>query len=1151
MTNWNLGLDLGTNSLGYAAVEYADGSPERILFAGSIIHTGGQDRQESYKSKAGKARRSRNRYQQLRKNRKDMDRILRDNGFPSGEYVVEDAVDKLVVHDPFDVRAALADGHITDDETRELAVSCAVRHMQQRRGQRNSWVSEAFVKDEATQGYSEMYQALRQRCSELSGEFYGELTPAQLISRTRKAVGAVSTKALAVDFFKDLEASESPKAKDTLDERLSKRRGKLKNDKDRIAFDKQAHRLNTYLTRQGLRRSDFIRELNVIAEVQKLDKDFVNAAASLIIFQEHPGKGVKERVGQDELPLEGKREPRAQRSSLVFQEFRIATTVANLRHVNGEPLSADDRKTVKDFLNTWDDTESLPTWTDVSEQIGVPRVKGHDDLSRPPVNQTLLTVLKSGGVVRDFWTGAGTSDAHRQALLDSISHERVLDISDTTDFLVQKWINTLNEEDILTFDKLKFEPGRAAHSATTMRSLLEHMNNTNCDEHIARREVFGVPDGWRPAPNPLGTTVGNPTVDANIRLVKRVFDKLVFEIGSKPQRVVIESTRDITSSPSTREQTHRDNAKRKSDNDKMLANLMHTYKATDGDVRTRAGKMRLIILTEQNGACLYCGDTLTRSAMEIDHIVPRSRGGGSNRLNLAGVCRGCNHSKGNTPFVEWAGGIKSDVFTSAAARIKTMTLRGPARQQSKWKKTYLAQLKTSEADRPIESLSWAAVEVKNQIAGVLDDPSNALLVSGRISSSVRKMGKIDTEKDPLLLRVPNTEPKGKSRVDRRHHAVDAAVLTTLRQRNITVLSERNILREEASLNAVTNGDTIALPDVVWFEEGKRHQGQWRDYSGATAADRLSFAKLKGNLDTLRELLRDAVGDGTVTVTSPVRWTPRTGGIHEETVRPLNRIRLGDAIPADVIDRASSPQLWTALTRLTDYDPKSGLPADDSRTIRVKEDIIGPDDDVTYFPGNGGALALRGGYADAPTIHHFRVAVTTTPRGQKKYHVIRVYQFDAARLHQTGKNVFSTPLDSSTLSMRDAGLSARAAFHNSEWKVIVPGDELVFTPEQIRESSVTALRSMSELFPDETEYRYRVTSFGGDRPIFTNTVVSVGDVKALFPKVDGDDQFPPLIKSILSETKSVISGLEGVRVDRRDILGQDRNSGSVMLRSYVL
>jgi hypothetical protein len=93
--------------------------------------------------------------------------------------------------------------------------------------------------------------------------------------------------------------------------------------------------------------------------------------------------------------------------------------------------------------------------------------------------------------------------------------------------------------------------------------------------------------------------------------------------------------------------------------------------------------------------------------------------------------------------------------------------------------------------------------------------------------------------------------------------------------------------------------------------------------------------------------------------------------------------------------------------------------------------------------------------------------------------------------------------------------------------------------------------MSELFPDETEYRYRVTSFGGDRPIFTNTVVSVGDVKALFPKVDGDDQFPPLIKSILSETKSVISGLEGVRVDRRDILGQDRNSGSVMLRSYVL
>lgn len=1154
--SWRLGLDLGSNSLGYAAVSYSsEGLPVRILRAGSIIHTGGQDREESYKAAAGGARRSRNRYQQLRKNRKDMDRLLRDSGYPNGKDVISKAVSRLGVADPFDVRAVLADRRISDSETRNLAVSAAVRHMQSRRGQRNSWLSETFVISEADRGYSEQYQQFKRRCSKLSGVDYEELTPSQLIVRTRQVRSDVSTKSLAVDILKELTSSESPKSKKSLEERLSAKRAKLLNDKDRADFDKQARRLNTYLTRQSLRRSDFIRELKVIAEVQGLDESFVKAAASLLIFQEHPSKGVSERVGVDELPLEGKREPRAQRASLTFQQFRIASAVANLRHTNGSELSSSERSNVREFLSTWDDLDESPSWTDVAEHIHVSRLKGHDGLSRPPVNQTLLSVLKSKSAITTFWEDAHTSDDHRQALLDRITNERTLDDTVLVDFRVQQWINTLDETDLLKLDTLKFEPGRAAHSNTTMRKMLEHMIVNNTDEHTARKELFGVPDGWRPSPNPLGTTLGNPTVDANIRLTKRVFDRLVAETGSKPERIVVESTRDITTSISTRSRIHMENTSRRKDKEKLLSEALKAYKNSMSEIsdNTRANTMRLIMLKEQNGMCLYCGVDISPSTTEIDHIVPRSHGGGSNRMNLAAVCRGCNHSKGNIPFVSWVGSDTSPLFKATVERIKTMALEGTATSQRKWKKKYTSQLKATECDRPMESLGWAAVEVKNQLSGVIDNPNNVLLVSGRISSTVRKLGNIDTNDAPILLRDPYVASKGKSRVDRRHHAVDAAVLTAIHQRHITVLSERNSLREEALVNMKKSGDGVVFPDVTWDEDGTPRRDSWKNYFGSTAADREAYLSLINGLSALKGMLTDAANAGDIKVTVPVRWAPRTGGIHEEKVRVLDKTYLGGMITAHQISRASTPQLWNALTRLPDYDPNKGLGENADRTIHVNGKVLSAQDNVTFFPGKGGALALRGGYAQASAVHHFRVVTDTKPNGKNKYHVIRVYQFDAAHLHQTGRDVFSTPLDVSTLSMRDAGVVVQQAFHSAQtWKVILPGDELVFTPVQMDRVNQAPMKAMREIFPDEKEYRYRVSWFDGERLYITPTLISLSDMEEAYPKKEGNAvrDYPLDIKNLVTKCRLAISSLHGVRVERSDILGNPRTTGNIVLRDGI-
>jgi 5-methylcytosine-specific restriction endonuclease McrA len=44
--------------------------------------------------------------------------------------------------------------------------------------------------------------------------------------------------------------------------------------------------------------------------------------------------------------------------------------------------------------------------------------------------------------------------------------------------------------------------------------------------------------------------------------------------------------------------------------------------------------------------CQYCGDRLTPKALTCDHVIPRSRGGGTVWTNIVTCCKPCNRRKG-------------------------------------------------------------------------------------------------------------------------------------------------------------------------------------------------------------------------------------------------------------------------------------------------------------------------------------------------------------------------------------------------------------------------------------------------------------------------------------------------------------------------
>lgn len=62
-------------------------------------------------------------------------------------------------------------------------------------------------------------------------------------------------------------------------------------------------------------------------------------------------------------------------------------------------------------------------------------------------------------------------------------------------------------------------------------------------------------------------------------------------------------------------------------------------------------QLRAYVLHREGNRCAYCGRSNTR--LEVEHIVPRSRGGTDHADNLTASCRSCNIAKGQMPIEQF------------------------------------------------------------------------------------------------------------------------------------------------------------------------------------------------------------------------------------------------------------------------------------------------------------------------------------------------------------------------------------------------------------------------------------------------------------------------------------------------------------------
>lgn len=65
------------------------------------------------------------------------------------------------------------------------------------------------------------------------------------------------------------------------------------------------------------------------------------------------------------------------------------------------------------------------------------------------------------------------------------------------------------------------------------------------------------------------------------------------------------------------------------------------------------------LLEREQGCCIYCGTHVSESKMEIEHVIPKSKGGADSLNNLVLACSSCNQAKGSLDLKEFLKGRSS------------------------------------------------------------------------------------------------------------------------------------------------------------------------------------------------------------------------------------------------------------------------------------------------------------------------------------------------------------------------------------------------------------------------------------------------------------------------------------------------------------
>ena len=739
-----LGLDIGSNSIGWALIE-TNGDDGRIIATGVRVFPEGVDRdqQGGELSKNASRRIARGMRRQIAR-RARRKRKLRDALIHVGLYPADRSAQLIVEGlNPYELRR-----RALSERLEPFEIGRVLLHMNQRRGFLSNRKADRQKKSEDSKMLAEISDLAKQIEAAGHATLGEHLAAQQAAAPLERLRGKHTHRSMLDDEFDKIWESQRRFHPQLLSDELKYgRRG-------RQAYPRKPERIG----KAGAA---------AVAEV---------GLHGLIFFQ-RPMYWPKSVIGQCEFDPKQKRCPRADRAA---QRFRILQEVNNLRIIRGDGEICELSDSQRDALFKMLAQNGEVPFDKIRKQLGLLE---NDAFNLEAGDRRKLLGMKTDAMLakKDFYGKPwhALSEERKTAIVRSLIHDneetfsrRAVDEFGIDADIAERMLDAPLPE------------GYASLGRETIERLLPFLERrlplVSRDGTPSAARLAGFLAPWeRPLPKgkflPRPPEITNPLVRQALFEVRKLMNAIVREYG-KPDAIHVELTREVKGTAEQRSERTRRMRENERQRERIAAILEE-----HGEKPTRSKIELYRLWEEQRQMCIYSYPgreisirQLLGGEVNVDHILPYSRSLDDSLANLAVCFRDENESKGNQTPYEWLAATAPEKYEQVLLRASKLLYSKRARFSQK----------SCELDEFINRQLSDTAYITNVVLDYLRHLDVDLLgTKGQLTAELRHEWGLNT-----VLRHDDVDRK--NRDDHRHHAVDAIVLALTGRSRLQQLARR-------------------------------------------------------------------------------------------------------------------------------------------------------------------------------------------------------------------------------------------------------------------------------------------------------------------------------------------------------------------------
>ena len=589
-----------------------------------------------------------------------------------------------------------------------------------------------------------------------------------------------------------------------------------------------------------------------------------------VVFHQRPLKLRGGRLGN--CSFEPQR-PRAAKARLESQRFRLLQDVNHLGVM--DPVSQEVTLIggeLRDKLADALERQQSITWGGIRKLFGFPR-NVRFNLEEGSKDKGLTgnrTAVRLRGLIPDEWDAWG--DAERKGLVEDL-----ITIENKRALFHRLWEKRgFEKETALRLAVAELEEGYANHSLKAINKMLPHLERgmIYSDARVAANYGYEAPAAgdaeFLGAPP---DDLRNPVVERALHELRKVVNAVIRRHG-KPDVIRVELARDLKMTSKDKanfERQQRENQKHNEDARGELAKIGVTQPSRDYQLKYR-------LWLECGKECPYTGNTISMHELfsadvDVEHIIPYSRCLDDSFLNKT-ICLATENrqtKRNRTPY---------EAYHGDAVRWEAVLQRVRGWPEGKSKRAKLAKFTQEEVDdldqfvsRQLNDTGYVSRASLKYLAALGADVQ---VSKGRATAMLRRFWGLNRV---LAGDSPDAEAVAeKNRSDHRHHALDAAVVAVT-DRSLYQRLARVAAQKEESRVGLAGGPA---PDVPWPSFS-------RDVERALSGVVVSHAPLRKLSGALHEDtafgLRSQRDDGTLVVHYRKRLEDLTDAMLDKIVDP--------------------------------------------------------------------------------------------------------------------------------------------------------------------------------------------------------------------------------------------------------------------------